>query len=270
MLHENPLMLDTDVNHWRNLQTLLLESAKEKRRIIVIHEDGEILKFVHSQREEIVRAVTRIDDPHEAAEQIYRDNPGKADFVAVFERRQFDRYFGQWQGTWRPDEDLDSFVQRTYATLDEYPDGMVTYPGPARDVLGLQWRFGTTYAAAKTALERFIPVNSTVVFGVFEDESLWATLVLGFDGDRRAKVVTTVDMSELPKTLGKNAVVAEVVAWVDKKYGPCSLGLFVGLEDARAFLASKDKLSSLRSILAKGGLQAGPVPETLAPLLALG
>jgi len=270
MLHEDPLMLDIDVNHWRNLQSLLLESAKEKRRIIVIHEDGEILKFVHSQREEIVRTVRRIDDPHAAAEQIYRANPGKADFVAVFERRQFDRYFGQWQGTWRPDEDLDSFVQRTYATLDEYPDGMVTYPGPARDVLGLQWRFGTTYAAAKTALERFVPVDSTVVFGVFEGESLWASLVLGFDGNRRAKVVTTVDVSELPKPLAKNEIVAEVVAWVDKRYGPCSLALFVGVEDARAFLASKDKLASLRAIVAKGGLRTGPVPEALAPLLALG
>jgi hypothetical protein len=147
---------------------------------------------------------------------------------------------------------------------------MVTYPGPARDVLGLQWRFGTTYAAAKMAIERFVPVDSTVVFGVFEGESLWATLVLGFDGDRRARVVTTVDMSELPKALAKNQAVAEVVAWVDKHYGPCSLGLFVDLEDARAILASKDKLASLRAIVAKGGLRAGPVPEALAPLLALG
>ena len=40
MLHENPLMLDIDVDHWRNLQALLLDSAKERRRIVVIHEDG--------------------------------------------------------------------------------------------------------------------------------------------------------------------------------------------------------------------------------------
>ncbi len=46
MLHENPQMLDIDVDHWRNLQDLFLESAKEKRRIIVIHEAGEVLKLV--------------------------------------------------------------------------------------------------------------------------------------------------------------------------------------------------------------------------------
>jgi hypothetical protein len=45
MLHANPLM--ADIGHWRNLQSLLLESAKEKRRTVVIHENGEILKFAH-------------------------------------------------------------------------------------------------------------------------------------------------------------------------------------------------------------------------------
>jgi hypothetical protein len=270
MLHEDPSMLDIDVNHWRNLQTLLLESAKEKRRIILIHENGELLKFVHSERVEIVKNVDRVDDPHAVAEKVYKANADKCDFVAVFERRDFDSYMGQWQGTWRADEDLDTFVQRTYATLDEYPDGMVTYPGPAREQLGLQWRLGTSYAAAKTAVEKFVPANSTVVFGILDGESLWATLVLGFDGDRRARVVTTVDMSELPNALPKDAVVSEVVGWVNKRYGPCSIGLFVDLADARAFLGAKDKLAAARAIVAKGGLRTGPVPEALAPFLSVG
>jgi hypothetical protein len=270
MLHEDPLMLDIDVNHWRNLQALLLESAKEKRRIILIHENGELLKFVHSQHAEIVKNVDRVDDPHAVAEKVYRANADRCDFVAVFERRAFDRYMGQWQGTWRADEDLDSFVQRTYATLDEYADGMVTYPGRARDTLGLQWRLGTTYAAANAALTQFVPANSTLVFGVFEGDSLWATLVLGFDGNRKARVVTTVDMSQLPGATGRKAIATEVVGWVNSRYGPCSLGLFAGLEDARSFLAAKDKLASIREIQARGGLLASPVPATLAPLLAGG
>ena len=78
MLHENPLMVDANVDHWRNLQSLLLELAKGKSRIIVIHEDGEILKFVHSRKAEIVRPVERIDDPHVAAKAIYDANPALA------------------------------------------------------------------------------------------------------------------------------------------------------------------------------------------------
>ena len=74
MLHANLSMGDIDVDHWRNLQALVLESAKAKRRIIVIHENGEIEKFVHSQRRRSSARSTRIDDPHAAAKAIYEAN----------------------------------------------------------------------------------------------------------------------------------------------------------------------------------------------------
>jgi hypothetical protein len=143
MLHESPLMVDANVDHWRNLQSLILESAKGKRRIIVIHEDGAILKFVHSMKAEIVKPIDRIDDPQVAAKAIYEANPGACDFVAVFERRGFDRYFGAFQDAWRADEDLDVYVQRTYAMMisrrHRHSSGSAGTPGllaPRRDIRG--------------------------------------------------------------------------------------------------------------------------------------
>ena len=86
MLHENPLMADIDVDHWRNLQSLLLESAKEKRRIIVIHENGKILKFAHSAKAAVVRPISVITDAHKDAEAIYDANVATTDLVVVIER----------------------------------------------------------------------------------------------------------------------------------------------------------------------------------------
>lgn len=263
MLHENALMLDIDVNHWRNLQTLLLDSAKERRRIVIIHEGGEILKFVHSQREPIVKSVTRVDDPHAAAEQVYADNAGKVDFVAVFERSALNEYFGRFQATWKPDEDLDEFVHRTYALLDAYPEGIVTYPGQARNVLGLQWRIGATHEQITDAVRKFVPPGSTVVFGIFDGGELWATLVLGFDADLRANVVTTVDPSQLAAKQGAANIAEEVVSWVERRYPPCSVGLFTTLEHAQAFLEREDKLACLRELAERGELIANPVPDGL-------
>jgi hypothetical protein len=267
MLHENPLMVDANVDHWRNLQVLLLESAKGKRRIIVIHEDGVILKFVHSRRAEIVRPVDRIDDPYAAAKAIYEANPGACDFVAVFERRGFDRYFGAFQDTWRADEDLDVYVQRTYAMMDQYPDAIVTYPGPARDTLGLQWRLGVTYEGGTAAVRNLVEPESSVVFGVFEGDALWATLVLRFDRDHRADVVTTVDPTELT-AIGRDAIALEVVSWVEARYGRCSLGLFADLEGAGTFLRSADKAAALAGIAARGALIANPLPAGVAGSIA--
>jgi hypothetical protein len=260
MLHEDPLMLDIDVEHWRNAQSLVLDSAKARRRIVVIHEAGEILKFVHSERAPVVRSVDRVDDPHAVAERVYRDNADAVDFVAVFERRAFDDYAGRFQGTWRADEDLDAFVHRTYALMDEYRDGIVTYPGPARNVLGLQWRLGATYEQVTRAVERYVPPSSTVVFGVFDGDALWATLVLGFDADLRADIVTTVDPSLLTEQ-GRAAIAEEVVAWVGERYRTCSLGLFTSRAGARRLLDAGDKLAVLRELQAQGELIAERVPD---------
>lgn len=267
MLHENPAMIDIDVNHWRNLQALLLESAKEKKRIIVIHDNGEILKFVHSRRAEIVRAVDRVDDPHAVAERVHRDNADLVDFVAVFERDAFDRYFGQLQDTWRADEDLDAFVQRTYAMMDDYPEGIVTYPGPARATLGLQWRLGVSYDQLTSAVERFVAPQSTIVLGILDGPAVWATLVLGFDADRRVHLITSVDVSELEAGLEGEGLVQAIVAWVNRKFEPCSLVLFTDLDGARKFVTSANKAEALRALASEGRLQTGPMPDAVAQAL---
>jgi hypothetical protein len=269
MLHAYPLMADIDVNHWRNLQSLLLDSAKAKPRIILIHEDGELLKFVHSQRIDIVRNVDRVDNPHEVAEKVYRSNEGNADFVVVFERKGADSYFAQFQESWKAEEDLDEFVHRQFALLDEYADSIVTYPRSARETLGLQWRVGAGYEDVKAAVGRFVPQNSSVVFGILEGLAVWATLVLRFDADRRVTVVTTVDPTELGAGDSREAVAGEVVDWVNRRYGPCSIGLFTALESAKAFLSSKDKRATIRDLLRKDLLLANPIPESLSALLTV-
>lgn len=257
MLHEDPLMLDIDVDHWRNLQSLLLlRSAKGRRRIVVIHEDGEILKFVHSDAGRIVKAIDRVNDPRADAERVYRANEDVVDFVAVFERRAFDEYFGRFQGTWRSDEDLDAFVHRAYALMDEYADGIVTYPGPARSVLGLQWRLAATYEQVTAAVQRYVPPGSTVVFGVFDGAALWATLVLGFDAESHADVVTTVDPSMLTAEGDREAIAEEVIAWASARYRVCSLALFTSRDGAQRLLEVDDKGAALLELRERGDLIA--------------
>ena len=269
MLHHDPLMTEMDVNHWRNVQSLVLESARAKRRIIVIHEEGRVLKLVHSNGDEIAGRIDRINDPHAAAAALYRANQASVDFVAVFERRAFDAYFAAFQDTWRPDEDLDVFVHRAYAMLDNYPDGLVTFPGKARDTLGLQWRVGATYEQVVSAVETVVEPNSSIVFGAFDGDSLWASLVLGFDGDRRANVVTTVDSLVVPLTGGRTKVAGAIVDWMASKFPtqPCRLALFTDVAGARSVLSATDKLGSLRELKAAGRLIATRAPDQLASLL---
>jgi hypothetical protein len=151
--------------------------------------------------------------------------------------------------------------------MDEYPDAIVTYPGPARKMLGMQWRVGASYEQVQAAAEKFIVPNTSVIFGVFDGDDLWATLVLRFDIDRRANVVTTVDVSEIT-TGAWQATAKELVNWMNAKFPPCSLGLFVDLQGANELLASKDKVAALKVIASRGKLLVDPIPASLAKLLA--
>jgi hypothetical protein len=267
MLHENPLMADIDVDHWRNMQELLLESAKVKRRIILIHENGEVQKFVHSHGLDFAKAVTQVDDPVAVAEKIYRSNQDKADFVMVLERKAVENYFAKVQDTWDADEDLDVYVHRMFATLDEYPAGIVTFPGKARTNLGLQWRVGATYEDVTAAIQHFVPANSTIIFGVFLDGYLWASLVLGFDEHKKIYNITTADPSEIALSGNWAAMSKQLVSWVNKKFSPCSLGLFTDAASIRDFLRSQDKLSVLQKLSGAGKLIADPLPKALSSFL---
>jgi len=144
---------------------------------------------------------------------------------------------------------------------------MVTYPGPARSTLGLQWRVGASYADIVSAAEQFVDAESSVVFGIFDDEDVWATLVLHFDADHRADVVTTIDTLRVDTSGGRERAARAIMDWVEETHGPCSLALFTDLEGARSFLAAPDKVGALRDLASRGYLHAPRVPGSLSPLV---
>jgi hypothetical protein len=267
MLDDDVAFSGIDADQWRNLQALVLQSASARPRIIVIHDAGTLLKLAHSQHIAINRPIDRVKDPREAAEAVYRANPGKAEFVAVFERRAVERYFAQVQDGWRPDECVDRYERRVFDLLAACGDGIVTYPDPAAATLGLQWRTGASVQRLEAAVHQFVAPGTTVVFGVFDDGGLWTSLVLGFDADRRVVLVTTADPAAVSLQGETEPVAEELLAWVEETHGPCSLGLFTDLDDARTLLANWDKRAVLRALAAEGRLLADPCPASLTALL---
>lgn len=268
MLHKNVAMADIDVAQWRNAQELLLDSAKERRRIVALHDAGTVRKVAHSHGLPVAAAPERADDPEATAKTLYEANSDDVDFVAVFERAAFDAYFAQVQGSWDVDEELDGFVQRTYALLDDYPTGMVTYPTPARSTLGLQWRIGASRDQVIAAAKAFVEPRTTAVLGVFDGGALWASLVLTFDEAWSVTSVTTADPSEATLTGDRATVTSAVLEWAQAKHGPVSLGVFADRTAAEALLARTDKLTALRDAVQAGSVVVTPSPTGLQAALA--
>jgi hypothetical protein len=261
MLHDHPLMIDIDVDQWRNLHEMFLESAKEKTRIIIIREGEEILKFVHSQGEEIIKSLKKVTDPRKDARKVYEENKEKADFVLLVDRKGVERYFGEVQDLWNADEDLDEYVYRMYSKLDEYEDEIVTYPGPAGKTLGLQWKLGLDYPQVRGFIEKVIPNNSVVVMCIFEDSNLWASLILGFDEIGKIKLITTVEKSKITADWKKDY--KQIIKWAEEKFWKCSLGLFFDKGSMEMILKREEKLETIKSLSKEGKTIVYPIPKML-------
>jgi hypothetical protein len=252
MLGKDLVMEDIDVDQWRNAQDLLLESAKEKRRIVILHDNGVIRKCGHTEGIPIVGAPTSITDAQSQAHALYEANKDSVDFVAIFERHAFDEYFSRMQASWVADEPLDSFVSRQYGLLDSYPDTMVTYPGPAKNVLGLQYRFGVTRNEALVLAAKWVAPNSSLLLGVYDEGELWTSLVMSFDQELVMTELTTVDAERVDIRGDMGEVTSRAFEWMTAHHKPSGSALVWTREAFERFREAKDKEAAVTDAVLAG------------------
>lgn len=118
------------------------------------------------------------------------------------------------------------------------------------------------------AVRTFVAAGSSAVVCVFENNVLWASMIITVDESAGSASVSTLD-SAVARVGGEMTTTAgEAVNWVQAHYGPCSLGFFVDKEHAQALLRASDKAASVRTASAAGGLVLSPIPPDLAIALA--
>jgi len=145
--------------------------------------------------------------------------------------------------------------------------------GP-RDIDQNQWANleaflrGTPAGDLALAVRTFVPAGSSAVVGIFDENRLWASLVVSVDNSGNPASVSTIQRpaAEADGDMAKAA--NEAVKWVQAHRGPCSLGFFVDKIHAEALLRASDKATAIRTASATGGLVLSPVPPALAIALA--
>lgn len=242
MLHGDVLMADLDVDQWRNAQDLLLCSAKESRRIICLLEKGSVVKCRHTQGLEVKEPPAQVADLPKAAKALFEANKQDVDFVLVAERDAMDEYFAEYQNAWSADEDLDVYVTRSWTLLvDKYVDSICTAPTPAAQTLGLQWKLGASHDEVAAAAMSFVRPNSTAVLAVHDDNALWASLILKFDGDHKIISIGTADPSLVDIHGDRESVTNRLVDFANEREGNVSLVMSATRDAAERFLAADDK-----------------------------
>jgi hypothetical protein len=118
------------------------------------------------------------------------------------------------------------------------------------------------------AVRTFVAAGSSAVACIFDDNILWASMVISVDNSGRTASVSTMDGPAAEACGDMTKAAGEALNWVQTHYGPCSLGFFVNKEHAQALLRASDKAGAIRSASAAGGLVLSPIPPALAIALA--
>src|SRR4051812_49197550 len=110
------------------------------------------------------------------------------------------------------------------------------------------------------AVRTFVTRGSSAVVCIFDDNVLWASMIITVDESGGAALVSSMDgpVAEADGEMTKAA--GEAVNWVQTHYGPCSLGFFVEREHAQALMRASDKAGSVRTASAAGALVLSPIP----------
>jgi hypothetical protein len=118
------------------------------------------------------------------------------------------------------------------------------------------------------AVRTFVAAGSSAVVCIFDDNVVWASMVITVDESGGVPWVSTMDSPAVEAGADMTKAAGEAVDWVQTHYGPCSLGFFVTKEHAQALLRASDKAGAIRSASAAGGLVLSPIPPALAIALA--
>ncbi len=196
MLDLHAQMIDIDINSWAYLQSKLIRSGRELRRIIIIHEEGNILKFVHSHGKAIRKVIDKITNPFEDAKRVYEANKEIIDYVIIINREGVEEYFAELQEKWDPNESIIEYTIKMRRLLDKYHEKslIVTYPGKPTDYLGWIPTVKINYEDIVKFVRDFIVPESLVVLFVFEEQELKANLILGFNKELKIDLITSLDI----------------------------------------------------------------------------
>jgi len=265
MLSKNPLMIDLNINQWRNLHSLFLEPIRSKERITVIHEKGKILNISHSLGKAVeTDYLQKIIDPEYDTKIIYEKNKQNTDLVIMIDRLALEKYYNEAFSYWTTEMDLDEYVINMYKLLDKYYPDIIIYPGPSSKQAGLQSK--GLHDMIFKVVQFVVSSGSTIVFCIFEDNSkIFTSLILGIDDHKKISLVTSVNQEIISNDWRKEY--SNVLSWIDESFWECDLGIFMNKSTLDRIMKNQSMEESTFNAILNREIIVDPFPKSLQSII---
>jgi hypothetical protein len=255
MISPDIQMLDINPYQWRHLFDLFF--TNRARQLIIIHENGRVLKAFDTQHGLRPDLKTQsVSDPPSLALQLYRAE--QVDQVWVLERAALSDYSDALRTIYNPDEDGDRYFQRARLALDDNPQ-LVRYPPRPRGM----YLAGISYEAFEKLIGR-VPAGGTLVLGVFDEHSIWASLILRVERGKVGLITTTDAIMPIDVRIEDWRPAARLILdRVAAQIGAPFAGLFCAREAFIDLVTGDDKLAHFKALKTEGSIIFDPCPPDL-------
>lgn len=272
MLSPDVLIQDIDAKGWANLFSLMDRATvykilgdtpkprREKTRLFIIHQGNTVLKAHHSRDGSILHRF-RWSGPDDLEAIARQEN---VDRVTVLSRGVIGSIHEKFQSRTQIGED---YVRQLFhifdAVRDEMQSGLKIYPAHKIPNAG--------YESLKQMFNIFIPKNSTIVFYLFDENSVWTSVIIGVS-EHDYDLLTSHD-SLLADGFTFNDWKRDykrILEAVEKKFRQPGMAMFADLKSFARIMRSKKPLNALTAAQKSGDVILDPLPMRIKTLLGAG
>lgn len=167
---------------WRRLSQLAFGNRSPKR-VFLLHENGKPVKLWKAGVGDLPLPSETVKDPQATADALKAAHPDAYE-AWVLDPESFAKTMSEIQSAARLDTEIDVFALYDFEERKKAPGHAVA---PMR---GLIWR-GIPLRGVQRFVEKMLPDSCTFVLGVFDGDSLWASLLVQFENKKIVAISTS-------------------------------------------------------------------------------
>jgi hypothetical protein len=207
-----------DPIQWGRLYSLLMKPNRAATGLYILHDKGRVTSVTPAYAQSLLGLPPNLDDPEVAAAELHTlwtRGP-----VAIFEAAALKRTFDRIQRARDNGDDIVSFLIKLAGEIGREP-GIVIEPNPFA-----AWR-NVPPGLPRAFVNAVAPggQKASVVLAVYDDDAVWTSLLLGFEGGQLTLVTTLPPASGIQWRDDH----CRLVPYAEKRFGPVALGVFCPL-----------------------------------------
>ncbi|MFX1565499.1 MAG: hypothetical protein ACFFCH_05870 [Promethearchaeota archaeon] len=243
--------------HWFNLISTLPQFTSDRGILFLLYQDSEIIHAYHSKQGLRPDLTGPFSTPSIEVQQMQQREG--IDAVFMIEQGLIVYLLAKMQAAFTPEIDIFQYLEIAYSSIEgEFNRRFHVFP---REF----WEKGlfSLFNRIRVVLDE-LPTNFVGVITIFEEKTIWASLIVQVTDGRIQRITTTKAFEPLEFTIDDwQSDYGKLLEVVARKFGSPTLGFFTDDETLRFLMRSETPLEFIRQARRTNQIILDPLPNRI-------